>query len=95
MSSLPTWESVSAEPGIGKKTLKTMSKKYLRILPCVDNAQVGHEAGFGQVQVVLPQLTRVKLAFVDYGLGRQGTDVEPGVLIGDGVGGNLIIKNIK
>ena len=60
----------------------------------MDNAQVGHEAGFGQVQVVLPQLTRVKLAFVDYGLGRQGTDVEPGVLIGDGVGGNLIIQNL-
>ena len=57
----------------------------------MDNAQVGHEAGFGQVQVVLPQLTRVKLAFVDYGLGWQGTDVEPGVLTGDGVGGNLII----
>ena len=57
--------------------------------PGVHNAQVGHEAGLGQVQVVLPQLTRVKLALVHNGPGGQGADVEPDTGAGYGVGGKL------
>ena len=53
--------------------------------PGVDNAEVGHQAGLDQVQVVLPQLTRVKLSLVHNGLGGQRADVEPYSWTGDGV----------
>ena len=45
--------------------------------PGVDDAQLCGEAGLGEVGVVLPQLTRVKLALVHNGLGGQRADVEP------------------
>ena len=37
--------------------------------PGVHDAQVGDQTGVGEVQVVLPQLTRIKLTLVDDGLG--------------------------
>ena len=37
--------------------------------PGVHDAQVGDQTGVGEVQVVLPQLTRIKLTLVDNGLG--------------------------
>ena len=45
--------------------------------PGVDNAEMSLKIWLSQVQIVLPQLTRIKLPLVHYCLGGQGTDVEP------------------
>ena len=45
--------------------------------PCVYNAEVGLQLRPPQLSVVIPKLTRVKLALVYHSAGAKGSHVEP------------------
>ena len=57
--------------------------------PGVDNTEMCLKIWLSQVKIVLPQLTRIKLALVHYGLGGKGTDVKPHSSTWDTVGRQL------
>ena len=77
MSQEPHWmSSLPAWEGVGAE-------------PGVDNTEMCLQIWLSQIKIVLPQLTRIKLTLVHYGLGGQRADVDPHSSTGNAVGRHL------